>query len=65
MFKTASEKIEAVKYWANNSGRCFDLTFVESLETALERYDRLTERQEETLDNIIEKFQIIEWHQEN
>lgn len=54
------DKINAVLRWSEEAEEAedFDASFVESLQTGLEKYGRLTERQEDALDNIIERWRI-------
>ena len=51
------DKIQLILDWAEDHSR-FDPTFVESLAERLETEGSLTERQIESLDQIIEKFRI-------
>jgi len=50
-------KIEMILEWAEEHPE-FDTSFVESLKSWYDRGVELSERQEEALDNIIEKFDI-------
>ena len=51
------EKVDAVLDWAEDH-EFFDPQFIESLASWLEDNDELTEKQEEALDRIIERFNI-------
>jgi hypothetical protein len=55
---TDQDKIELILAWAEGKDHFFDTAFVQELQGKLERYGKLTERQQEALDNIIEKFEI-------
>lgn len=54
------EKIDMVLEWADSEDapRDFDTSFVESLQEQFEDRGWLSDRQEEALDNIINKFGI-------
>lgn len=51
------EKLELILDWADDNPD-FDTAFVEELYDCHEHRGHLTDRQEEALDNIIEKFKI-------
>ena len=53
------ERIETVLNWAADHPD-FDLEFVESLKKQLEDRGSFSDKQEEALDNIIEKWRIDE-----
>jgi hypothetical protein len=53
------EKIEMVLEWADNENPDFDTEFIESLQEQYEEKGWLSEKQEEALDNIINKFRIM------
>jgi len=56
---TDSEKINAVLSWADDDSTShFKTEFVESLSEAHDKYGQLTDRQSESLDNIIKRFKI-------
>ena len=57
---TAEEKIKMILEWADEEKPEFDTGFVESLQDQLEKKDFLTDAQEEALDNIIDKWGIIQ-----
>ena len=52
------DKIDLILGWAEGKEHFFDTAFVQELQGKLERYGKLTERQSEALDNIIDKFEI-------
>lgn len=52
-----AQKIETVLEWAETK-QDFDTSFVKSIENYLEKHERITDRQEEALDNIIRRFKI-------
>lgn len=57
--ESLTHKIMAVISWAETDApESFDSTFVHVLNEKLEQYGRLTERQLEALNNIIDKFEI-------
>lgn len=57
---TIEEKLNAVLEWAESTGikKGFDADFIYSLKEYYEEYDTLTDRQENALDSIIEKWNI-------
>jgi len=54
---TDSDWIERIIEWSNANPK-FDMTFILSLQEAIEEYDELTCSQHRALHNIIEKFRI-------
>lgn len=61
---TLEAKLELILTWADESGIDFDTTFVVDLQNKFHKYGNLTERQEKALDNIIERWRIEEWAEE-
>lgn len=56
---TTREKIDAILDWASeNPG--FDTSFIDSIAVHFDRHGRLTPTQEESLDNIIQGYRILE-----
>lgn len=56
---TTEEKIKAVGVWAETAApESFDSSFVESLAEQYEDRGSISPRQEQALDNIIDKFEI-------
>jgi hypothetical protein len=51
------DKVELILEWASHNSS-FDPEFVISCQHRLERYGRLTERQNEALDDIMDQFGI-------
>ena len=51
------EKIDAILAWAKEHPK-FDTTFVESVSAHVEKFARLTDKQQLSIDNIISKFKI-------
>lgn len=43
----------------------FDATFIESLQESHIKFGRLTEKQRKALENIIHKWNMVEWGDEN
>lgn len=58
------EAIDLVLRWAETEPD-FDTSFVDSLDEFIERRGMLTEGQRSALDNIIEKWGIEEWAEQN
>ena len=56
------ERIETVLNWADEHHPDFDTEFVESLKKQLEDRGSLSDKQEEALLNIIEKWNIGDWY---
>lgn len=43
----------------------FDATFIESLEESFNQHDRLSIKQRSALENIISKWEMVSWGEDN